>query len=150
MKGLKEIVGKLRLVFCPSPTVLVPYEQLKEIHERRFAGTDSGRFVRIWCELADICKVSPTELHEDNQLEELCPPFRCWKLVDESAQQEALWEFVWLESRHLPPPKSPLNTVGDVVDYLLEGSVTWRDRASPVESLMPEPSSHIAQRISRG
>lgn len=96
------------------------YEELRHIHQRRFAKTDPERFVRLWCEIADICEVSPRSLHENSNLADLCPPFRLLGLVEPSSRNEALEALVMAETRGKAPPARRPTTVGEMLDYMLE------------------------------
>jgi len=75
--------------------------------------------VRLWCEIAHLCGVSPLEMHENNPPEELCPPHRVLGLVEPNAVLEEISALIMAESRGRPAPKTRPNTVGDVLDYLL-------------------------------
>ena len=112
--------------FKSRPVDVRAYDELRHIHERRFAGSDAERFVRLWCEIASLCDVSPLDMHENERLGELCPQSRWLGFVHPSARQENLEALVLMESRHLPPPTVPPTTVGDVLDYLL-GTVPPRE-----------------------
>jgi hypothetical protein len=110
MKGFKALAAKLRLEFVPEPPQAVPYDCLKDVHERRFGGSDIERSVRLRSEIASICKISPTEMHEDDRLDELCPPWHFWRFVEPSQRLENLEAFILAESRKLARPKRPLDT----------------------------------------
>jgi hypothetical protein len=108
---------------------------LRDIHQRRFAGSDAERFTRLWCEVAAICNVSPLEMHEDKRVVDLCPPWRLLGLTEPSPRLENLEALIMEESKDRPPPESTMWTVGEVLDYLLESSTgpagVGRARAHP-------------------
>ncbi len=116
---LHRIIGWLTWSFRPSAIEVLSYAELRNIHERRFQGTDPERFVRLWCEIAGLCGVSPMEMHENDRPEELCPPHRVLGLVEPNAALEEISALIMAESRDRPLPASRPSTVGDVLDYLL-------------------------------
>lgn len=83
---------------------------------RRFADADRVEFARLWCEIATICDVDPLKLHEDDSLRELCPE----PLLTFDLKLQELEALVIQESRELPPPRRRPNTVGEIIDYLLQ------------------------------
>jgi hypothetical protein len=91
-------------------------EELEAIRARRFADADRGEFARLWCEIATICDVDPLKLHEDDLLRDLCPE----PLLTFNLKIQELEALVMQETQDLPPPRSRPNTVGEVVDYVLE------------------------------
>lgn len=119
---------------------MLPYEDLRHIHLRRFPDTDRARFARLWCELSALCDVRPLELHEDNRLLDLNPRVQGrWFGSEAHPRLENIEELVTVESAERPYPKAPLETVGDVLDYLLiaESGAAIQDATTP-------PSSHAS------
>ena len=116
---LRRLLRWLRSPFRPSPVDVRSYEELRHVHERRFPASDPERFVRLWCEVADLCGVLPLEMHEDDRPEELFPPDRVLGLVEPNVALEEISALIMAESRGRPPPKTRPNTVGEVLDYLL-------------------------------
>ena len=91
---------------------------LDGVHTRRFAGTDKRRFEHLWCEIAEVCKVKPDTLHEDDKIVDRCPPPRSWLSSD--TRLDDLEYVIMSESRKSPPPKQRPETIGQVLDYLLQ------------------------------
>lgn len=89
---------------------------LETIRARRFAIADKEEFARIWCEIATICDVDPLKLHEDNLLRELCPE----SPLSFNLRMQELEALVLQETKERRPPRSRPNTVGEVIDYVLE------------------------------
>ncbi len=96
---------------------IAKWQEVEPIWLRRFSATDRETFVRIWSEIASICGVDPSALHENDSLKTLCEVGR-WPVF--SGKMQALEALVLAESKELPPPVVQPNTVGEVVDYLLQ------------------------------
>lgn len=90
------------------------FAQLKPILERRFAGAEPNAFVRLWGEMARICGVDPLDLHEDDELMNLCPPPE-WSHIND--KMDSLVYLAMRERRG--SPSVPLRTVGDLMDWML-------------------------------
>lgn len=101
-----------------SRPVPVDAELLDAVHARRFSGSDKARLGRLWAEIAHVFDIAPAELHEDDRIDERCPPPRWGICFNERI--ENLSAMIHQESRGRPPWVSPPVTVGDVLDYLLE------------------------------
>lgn len=119
---VRSTLHRLTSILSRTSTDVRSYAELRHIHERRFQGTDSERFVRLWCEIAHLCRVSPLELHEGDRIDVLCPPGRFLGLVLPHEALEEVTALIIAESRGRPPPRSRPSTVGEVLDYLLESS----------------------------
>ena len=103
--------------FSFLPVDLRSYEDLKHIHQRRFALADKDRFARLWCEIAARCSASATGMSEDSRVDELLSRKR--HLIWPSLQLDELHDFILEESRSLEAPWPKMHTVADVLDYLL-------------------------------
>lgn len=97
---------------------------LSDVYERRFPGTDKARFELLWCEVAEICGVAPDTLHEDDTVANRCPPPKGWLSSD--TRLDDLEYIIVTESRGRPPWKRRPETIGEILDYLLE-----RDPSDP-------------------
>lgn len=93
-------------------------EYLNAVHGRRFPGTDKERFDLLWCEVAEVCRVTPGELHEDDKIADRCPPSN--SLFSSDTRLDDLEYTIITESRHVAPPKRRPETIGQVLDYLLQ------------------------------
>jgi hypothetical protein len=91
---------------------------LEALHRRRFPDTDKDRFMSLWCEIAEICRLSPDALHEDLKIASLRSVSTSWLSSDN--RLENLNHLVLIESRDLPPPRPKPATIGGVLDYLLQ------------------------------
>jgi hypothetical protein len=67
--------------------------------------------------IAAICGVDPLLLHEDEEIQALCPSQGALDLNLRIMELEAL---VMAESKHLPPPAQRPQRIGEIVDYLME------------------------------
>ena len=116
------IFGRLRAHFKRKrlehqrPVIARHATILDDIYRRRFEGRDKDRFEFLWCEIAEVCRVRPDELHEDDQVSDRCPSGQ----GSLSSPLEDLAFVIISESRDLPPPKEQHETIGDVLDYLLQ------------------------------
>lgn len=90
-------------------------EELDEIYRRRFAGANRERFNRLWREIAQICEVSPLQLHEDDELLKLCPQPR-WSPVNDKLDEVI---YVMMRERS-GTPTGKLRTVGELLDWILQ------------------------------
>ena len=91
----------------------VDFEKVAHIHARRFPSADRGRFLELWCQIAEICETAPEELHEDERIVTV-PPEELF-LND---RVEGLLDLVLRESRGDPTSKH--ETLGDLMDFLLD------------------------------
>ena len=91
-------------------------EQLEPLRTRRFPTAAPDRLARLWSEIARICGVDPLQLHEDDRITKLCPGQGALDLNLKIMELEAL---VAAESKHMPPPATRPQTVGDIIDYLI-------------------------------
>lgn len=94
----------------------VTADQLQELLSRRFPSVDRERFAQLWSEIANICGVDPLVMHEDDEIQRLCPSNGVLDLNLKVMELEAL---VMANSKHLAPPARRPQTIGDIVDYLL-------------------------------
>jgi hypothetical protein len=92
------------------------FEVLSPVYERRFPGTDPERFVRLWCSLARMCGVSPTELHEDQLFRDLSPLDSRWSNLN--TRMDDIEEFADAESGGQDVPER-IDSVGTMMDWLL-------------------------------
>lgn len=92
-------------------------DQLQELRSRRFRSVDPERFAALWSEIANICGVHPLVMHADDEIQRLCPTEGVLDLNLKMMELEAL---VMAESKHLAPPVRRPQTIGDIIDYLLE------------------------------
>jgi hypothetical protein len=93
-------------------------ELLDAVYARRFSSSDKARLGALWAEIAHVLDVEPADLHETDRIDERCPPPRhgiCF-----NGRLEDLSVLIQRESHGRPPPTSPLVTVGDILEYLLE------------------------------
>jgi len=115
------MLGKVRAHFRrrrlehQRPVIARYANVLDGIYRRRFEGADKERFEFLWCEIAEVCRVLPDELHEDDQISVRCPSGE----GSLTSRLEDLAFVIMSESRDLPPPKKQ-ETIGDVLDYLLQ------------------------------
>lgn len=109
------VIGPRRPKFAPATP-----DQLQELLSRRFRTVDRERFAALWSEIANICGVDPLVMHEDDEIQRLCPTKGVLDLNLKMMELEAL---VMAESKHLRPPAHRPQTVGDIIDYLLVNSV---------------------------
>jgi hypothetical protein len=72
---------------------------------------------------ANICSVAPLAMHEDDEIQRLCPTNGALNMNLKMMELEAL---VMAQSKHLAPPVRRPQTMGDIIDYLL---VDERDEA---------------------
>ena len=91
---------------------------LDAVHSRRFPAADKVRFELLWCEIAEVCRVTPAELHEDDKIADRCPPSK--SILSSDTRLEDLEYIVVTESRNMAPPKQSPETIGEVLDYLLQ------------------------------
>lgn len=98
-------------------------DQLQELLSRRFPSVDRERFAKLWSEIANICGVDPLVMHEDDEIQRLCPTNGALDMNLKMMELEAL---VMAQSKHLAPPVGRPQTIGDIIDYLL---VDERDEA---------------------
>jgi hypothetical protein len=92
-------------------------EFLEKLRMRRFPESDAERFALLWCEMAEVCGLSPVDLREDLELASLRSAPRSWLSL--SDRLEDLNYLVLVESRELAPPRPKPTTIGGVLDYLL-------------------------------
>jgi hypothetical protein len=90
---------------------------LESVYRRRFPKAERARFELLWCEVAEVCRVVPDALHEDDKIADRCPAPRGWLSTD--TRLDDLEYLVMTESRGMPPPKLRPETIGQVLDYLL-------------------------------
>lgn len=116
------ILGRLRAHFRRKrlehqrPVIAQYAKTLDDIYRRRFEGSDKERFEFLWCEIAEVCRVRPDELHEDDQISDRCPSGQGSLL----SPLEDLSFVIMSESQALPPPRTKPKTIGEVLDYLLQ------------------------------
>jgi hypothetical protein len=116
------IFGRLRAHFRRKrlehqrPVIARYAKVLDDIYRRRFEGTDKDRFQFLWCEIAEVCRVRPDDLHEDDQISERCAGRQGWFL----SRLDDLEFVIMSESQALPPPRTQPKTIGEVLDYLLQ------------------------------
>ena len=101
-----------------APSVVAHMAYLDALHRRRFPDTDKDRFMSLWCEIAEICRLSPDALHEDLKIASLRPVSTSWLNSDNTL--ENINHLFLIESRDLPPPRPKPTTIGGVLDYLLQ------------------------------
>ena len=99
----------------------VDFRTVEHIHARRFPSADRGRFLELWCQIAEICETAPEELHEDERIVTV-PPEELF-LHD---RVEDLLELTLRESRGVPTKM--LETIGDLMDFLLDPAHAKRVR----------------------
>lgn len=116
MSFFQEVARRWRGRSARSERRVAEWRELEPIWRRRFRGTDQQAFLRIWCEVASICGVDPSELHEEDSLAKLCGAGRTPVF---SGKMQALEALTLIESKDLPAPKAKPHTVGDLMDYLL-------------------------------
>jgi hypothetical protein len=95
-------------------------EFLDNVYRRRFRGTDKARFDFLWCEIAEVSRVRPDLLHEDDLISDRCPGQQSWLSSD--TRLDDLEYVIMTESQGRPPPKRRPQTIGDVLDYLLQNN----------------------------
>jgi hypothetical protein len=100
------------------PTIAQNAKTLDDIYRRRFGGKDKERFEFLWCEIAEVCRVRPDELHEDDQISDRCPGRQSWLSSD--TRLDDLEFVIMSESQGVPPPRTKPKTIGEVLDYLLQ------------------------------
>jgi hypothetical protein len=90
---------------------------LEAVYQRRFNDSDRDRFMRLWCEIAEVLEVPVDVLHEDAEIKEYFSSVRgrWWR----TSRQDDLEYLIMAESRRQPPPSHELKTIADVLDYLL-------------------------------
>jgi hypothetical protein len=116
------IFGRVRAHFRQKrlehhrPVIAQYAKTLDDVYRRGFEGTDKERFEFLWCEIAEVCRVRPDEVHEHDLVSERCPSGE----GSLSSRLEDLAFVIMSESRDLPPPKKQPETIGDVLDYLLQ------------------------------
>lgn len=93
---------------------------LDAVYRRRFPGTNKVRFELLWCEIAEVCRVTPGELHEDDKIADRCPPSN--DLFSSDNRLDDLEYIILTESRNAAPPKQRPETIGQVLDYLLQAN----------------------------
>jgi hypothetical protein len=98
---------------------------LDDIYRRRFRGTNKARFEFLWLEVAEVCRVRPEELHEDDRISDRCPGRQGWLSSD--TRLDDLEFVIMSESRETPPPRTKPQTIGEVLDYLLQTNVEGGD-----------------------
>ena len=102
-------------------------EFLDRLRRRRFPEADAERFARLWCEMAEVCGLSPDDLHEDLELASLRSAPGSWLSFDD--RLEDLNYLILVESRELAPPRPKPTTIGGVLDYLLKARGEESQRA---------------------
>jgi len=84
-------------------------ETISAVHKEHFPHADLENFCLIWCEMAGALGVRPSALQLERKVE--APELTIDQLED-------LHYVLTRESRGLPPPSSPIRTVGDFLGYL--------------------------------
>jgi hypothetical protein len=112
----KYFTGRRRARQLSSVAAHASY--LDGLHQRRFPETDRDRFRLLWCEIAEICGLSPGALREDLEIASLRSAPKSWLTFDDKLDD--LDYLVLTESRDLPPPRPKPTTIGGVLDYLLQ------------------------------
>jgi hypothetical protein len=116
LAGLRDwLIGRRRSNF-----EAVTADQLQELLSRRFPSVDRERFAQLWSEIANICGVDPLVMHEDDEIQRLCPSNGALDMNLKMMELEAL---VMAQSKHLEPPVRRPQTIGDIIDYLLANDV---------------------------
>lgn len=95
-------------------------DELKDIHHRGFRDYDLDSFCRVWCELADVVGVSPSELSPETELGGLFPKRSRWSMMDPPSLEEFEHWMLRKTRRKRLPTKADLSTVGALVHFLLE------------------------------
>jgi hypothetical protein len=104
---------------CMEPVFAAHADFLDRVYARSCNGTDKTRFMLLWCEMAEVCHVPPTSLHEDDQIADRFPGPTGWRTELNNPLEDLVY-LVTMESRQLPLPASPPKTIGDVLRYLLQ------------------------------
>jgi hypothetical protein len=118
---IRKKVGRYRRERMRS-TVERHASHLESIHDCQFADSDRERFMLLWCEMAEVFRVSVHGLSADTELRSLlsAKKTRWW----EPSCQDDLEYLIAMESRGRPPPEAELRTVGDVLAYLLPSNAS--------------------------
>jgi len=96
----------------PLPTIDPAF--LERLYERRFPGRDRERLARIWSEVACVSNTDPTQLHEDQTLNELgVGKVRFPDLVLEELCDHASDNLQKIPARQI-------TTLGEYVDWFLD------------------------------
>jgi hypothetical protein len=107
-------------------------DKLWMLFRRCYPAVNAERFMVLWCELAELCGVSPEELSENDLIAERYS-HRRGGLLRTSAMED-IEQLILTESRGQPPPHRIPETVRDVLDYLLLGEPTSAGGARPPDS----------------
>jgi hypothetical protein len=109
--------SRFKATFVSRVKETLTYDDLKDIHQRRFAKSPPERFTQLWCEVANLCEVSPRSIDENSRIDHLGDR-RPGPWSDLRFQE--LEAFIAAESTSRTAPSAQFRTVGDVMDYLLD------------------------------
>ena len=99
---------------------LCSYNSVKDIHQERFRSIERERFIRVWCEIAKVCNISPISMNKNDLISDLIPPRRLLGLIESDFRFENLEALINAERGQKAPPDFELKTVADILDYLLK------------------------------